>query len=123
MAAFCRTDMKSTNNKSANDLWLKQLEQIIRLNLQSPYLSNAFLADQLSLSERQFYRKVKETSGSSPNLYLRQVKLDVAREYLVTKKYKTVSDVAAAVGFLRADYFSNLFEERFGKRPSELLKG
>lgn len=116
------TDMKSTNQKQENTRWLKGLERVIRENLQSPYLSNAFLADQLSLSERQFYRKVKECSGMSPNLYLRQVRLDVAREYLIQKKHKTVSEVAAAVGFLRADYFSNLFEEHFGKRPTDYLK-
>lgn len=114
--------MKSTNENKDNKLWLNQLDKVIRQNLKSPYLSNAFLADQLALSERQFYRKVKESSGASPNVYLRQVKLDVAKEYLLSKKYKTVASVASAVGFLRADYFSKLFEERFGKRPADLLK-
>ena len=108
--------------KNENTPWLKKLNLIIRENLTSPYLSNAFLADQLSLSERQFYRKVKELSGLSPNLYLRQIKLHVAREYLISKRFKKVSDVAAAVGFIRADYFSKLFEEQFGKRPTELIK-
>lgn len=108
--------------KNDETIWLKKLDIVIRKNLTSPFLSNAFLAEQLSLSERQFYRKVKALSGLSPNLYLRRVKLTVAREYLISKRYKKISDVATAVGFIRADYFSKLFEEQFGKRPTDYLK-
>lgn len=108
--------------ENENAIWLKKLDLIIRQNLTSPYLSNSFLADQLSLSERQFYRKVKESSSLSPNLYLRRVRLRVAKEYLISKRFKKVSEVAAAVGFMRSDYFSKLFEEEFGRRPTEFIK-
>ncbi len=57
----------------------------------------------------------------SPKEYLRELRLNMARDYLLMHKYQTLKATAAAVGYSKTDYFSKLYFERFGIRPSEHL--
>lgn len=102
--------------------WLKRVNQLILENLSDFYLTNITLAEKLSISERQLYRIVKECTGSSPNVYIRQIRLKAAYKFLQSGTYLTVKEVAAAVGFQKADYFTRLFKSEFGQTPLEVLQ-
>ncbi|WP_216679813.1 helix-turn-helix domain-containing protein [Hymenobacter siberiensis] len=43
----------------------------------------------------------------------------LARQRLEARDFGTVAQVADAVGFTSAKHFSNLYAERFGRRPSD----
>ena len=101
--------------------WLIQLNQIIRQHIEKEELSNAFLAQKMNVSESHFYRLVKAKTGKSPNLYVRELKLNFAKALIESKEYSLVSDLAYRVGFKRVDYFSKLFLQQFGKRPKDLM--
>lgn len=105
---------------SADETWLLSMESLIRNNLTDSVLHVGFLADALNLSERQLYRRVKETSGLSPNQYVQEIRLQTARAWLEEGRFSSVKEVSFAVGFAQPDYFSRLFQQRFGKNPSEL---
>ena len=102
--------------------WMSHLTQVIEQNLTNPFLTNAELAMMIGMSERQFYRKVESLTGRSPNHYLRDVRLDRAKELLRSGEYSTVKEIAMRVGFIKVSYFSKLYEEREGQRPSIILK-
>lgn len=109
------------NGNSQTNLWLRQLEFIFSARVADSQLTVSELAAQLFLSERQFFRRVKKLTGQTPNVYLRELRLQKAHHLLQSEAFQSVKEIAFQVGFKRADYFSNLFESRFGKRPIELI--
>ena len=109
---------------SPSDLqWLKQLEAIVNKELSNSRFALNDLAKELNLSQRQMARKIKQISGLTTNLYLREIKLNKARQLLETGNYHTLTEIIQQIGFENTTHFANLFEKRFGKRPHEYLKG
>lgn len=102
--------------------WLKRINQLILGNLSDFQLTNSSLAEDLSISERQLYRVVKELTGLSPNIYIRQIRLKKANDFLQSGNYLIVKKVAAEVGFQKSDYFTRLFKSEFGQTPLEILQ-
>lgn len=114
--------MQTEPAKIPKKWWITRINQLILENLSDFYWTNTTLAAELSISERQLYRIVKELTGMSPNLYIRQIRLKAAYKFLQSGRYLTVKEVAAAVGFQKADYFTRLFKSEFGLTPMEVLQ-
>jgi AraC-like DNA-binding protein len=98
--------------------WLKAVNDFINLHLSDRNLTVADIAAAVYMSERQFYRKIKKITGKTPNQYITEMRLQRAKKYLEEQVYDTLKEVALNVGYSRSDYFSLLFETRFGIRPS-----
>lgn len=81
------------------------------------------LAYEFALSERQLYRLAKNLTGCTPAQLIKEVRLLKAYELLLSGEYHKVETVAKEVGFENVSYFARQFSERFGKRPTEFLKG
>jgi len=114
--------MQKHSGEDENTIWMNTLTQTIRQNLDDPYLTNAKLAELIGQSERQLYRRVELFTGMSPNHYIREIRLQRAAELLKSGKFMTVKEVAMRVGFIKVSYFSKIFEEKNGQRPSQILK-
>lgn len=98
-----------------------KLEQLLLAQLNNVHLTVGDLASQLFLSERQFFRRIKQLTGSPPNEFIREVRLKKAYQLLQNKTYDNVKEIAFEVGYKRPDYFSKLFEKQYGVRPLSLL--
>lgn len=107
--------------KPADRAWLKEVEELLRREISNAKFANTDLADAMNLSERQLSRRIKQLTGLSPKRYLREIRLQSARQLLERGKVATVSEASYEVGFETPDYFSKLFTERFGRRPSDFL--
>lgn len=77
------------------------------------------LGSELSLSKVQMYRKVKALTGKTPAEVLREMRMQKAYS-LLKQTDKTISEVAAEVGFAIPGYFSACFKKQFGINPTEL---
>ena len=107
---------------SASDLkWLKQIEQRLKADISNSKINVESLTAELNISRSQIQRRIKKITGLTPVYYFREIKLNAARELLENGEVQTVNEVAYAVGFDTPKYFSTLYEERFGKRPSAYL--
>ncbi|MEM8526545.1 MAG: helix-turn-helix domain-containing protein [Bacteroidota bacterium] len=102
--------------------WLERYNSILDQYLNDHSFDNKKLANEVEMSERHLFRKVKELTGLSPQRYFRKYRLHYAMEYLKKGKIKTVKGTAAAVGFLSTSYFISQFEKEFGKKPLSVLK-
>jgi len=102
--------------------WLEKAESICKSNISNTMFGIPDLADHLAVSERQLHRRINELTGLTPNKYIREIKLQHARELLEVGRFKTVAEVAYHVAFEKPEYFSKLFAERFGVKPGEMLK-
>jgi signal transduction histidine kinase/DNA-binding response OmpR family regulator/streptogramin lyase len=105
---------------SAEDIdWLEQLEHLIQSRMDEPNLTADFLADALNISRRSFFRRIKRLTGLTPNEYLREARLQYAHRMLENRTHSTVKAVALSVGFQTTHYFSNLYQNRFGRPPAD----
>jgi signal transduction histidine kinase/DNA-binding response OmpR family regulator len=102
----------------ANAQWLAEVEALFFKKLDDKQFNLSWVAAEKFLSERQFRRRLQQLTGLSPNHYLREIRLQKAKDYLSQGNFFTVKEVSAAVGFSDTKYFSQLFLERFGLLPS-----
>lgn len=98
--------------------WLKEVNEFIHDHLSERHLTVADIAAAVFMSERQFYRKLKKVTGKTPNQYLTEMRLQRAKKYLEDQVFDTIKEVTLHVGYSRSDYFSLLYETRFGIKPS-----
>lgn len=101
--------------------WLQQVDNFIQDNLSDSSLCIKRIADSVFTSERQFYRRIKKLTGLTPNEYLKRKRLEKAQEKINRGYHSSVSNLASSVGYNRTDYFSKLYQTKYGKRPTELI--
>lgn len=106
---------------SASELWVEHLRKYTLENLNNPTFSIQQLTEAAGMGHSTFNEKMKQETGLTPNLFVREIRLLQARTLLETAACDSVQDVCRTVGFQKTAYFSQLFKERFGKNPSEYL--
>ena len=79
------------------------------------------LAGKLKFSESQVYHKLKAISGKSTAVFIRSVRLQRAKELILTTD-QNISEISYDVGFNDPSWFSRVFKEEFGFAPSDLSK-
>ena len=102
--------------------WLALLVQVIKRNLNNQSLPLSQLALKMNMSERCLHYKVKKLTGTTPAKFINEFRLQKAKELLITRTYLTVKEVSFAVGFQKTSYFSQLYQKKFGCRPSKHLQ-
>ncbi|MEO9967307.1 MAG: response regulator [Reichenbachiella sp.] len=116
-------DFKRENTIKIADLnWLNSVEKIFRKHMSNRYFNMVMLAGELAISERQMRRKLKRITGMSPVQYMNEIKLNNARQMMISGKYNTVAEISYEVGFDTPKYFSALFRERYGVNPTEIMR-
>jgi len=101
--------------------WLRKVDAFIDAHIGDANLSVGQIAAAVYSSERQFYRRIRLLTGMTPNEYLQRKRLSRARDILHGKMPSSVAALASAVGYIRSDYFSQLYQKAYGHRPAELL--
>lgn len=76
------------------------------------------LARAVATSERTLYRELARLAGVTPSRWIREHRLRRAAEMLRKGEYRTVSEVAAAVGMSRA-WFTRMYRAWCGRSPGE----
>ena len=103
-------------------IWVQELLTHIHQANKHTNLSVQQLARRFKMSERQFYRRVKQNLEFTPNQLVRNIKMQKAKELLKAGVHATVAELAYDLGYNHPEYFSNVFQTTFGKRPSHYLK-
>jgi AraC-like DNA-binding protein len=98
------------------------LYKIFEEHYSDPELSIGTLASLLNLSERQLFRKAKESMGKSPVELLLSFRLEKAHEAILAHPKKAIGQVLTESGFNNKSYFSRRFLEYYGVSPRELRK-
>jgi AraC-like DNA-binding protein len=79
-----------------------------------------FAADNC-VSENYFRRIFKENTAKSPHQYVIDVRIDHAKELLLSRKY-SIKQVSVIVGYPDTHYFSRLFKKKTGYAPIEYIQ-
>lgn len=111
-----REPSESGLNKE-DERFCRKLERIVSTRLRNPNLNVDTIAAQFGVGRTNFYRKVRELTGMSPNDYLRKYRMERAAELLRTTDLP-VSDVCVQVGVPDAQYFSKVFKVYYELTPT-----
>ena len=84
-------------------------------------ITNQELADIMYMSVGHFANLFNKIIGIAPQKYINRMRLDKAKELLLSKKY-TTTQVASLVGFQDYNHFGRQFKKHFLCTPQEMLK-
>lgn len=76
------------------------------------------VADEMGVSYSNFRKLFKEFTGVAPAMYQQELRLQRAKELLVTTD-KSIKEIAYRLNFESPDYFSSKFKTKTGYKPSE----
>ena len=96
--------------------WLSKVNALILKNISNDTYSIDELASDMSVSRTVLQRKLKGLTGSTPNDYIRLIRLKKAAELLSLDGYR-VNEVCYMVGFNSPSYFTKCFVKQFGVKP------
>ena len=99
---------------------LTKAEQLVYNNLSNTAYNVELLAKEMNYSRRQLVRIIKKLTGLSPLNFIKEIRLQEARQLLEARQFSTIAEVSFEVGFAHPSYFSKVYQERFGKKPSEI---
>lgn len=112
-------DLRKLDLFSDNDFSTQVIEracQFMKEHL-GEAISRNMVAEHVFLSHSYFGHLFKQVKGMRYNAYLTEMRIEQAKKLL--QKNMMVSDVAAAVGYRDAKYFSEIFYEKTGCFPSD----
>ena len=101
--------------------FINQLNSLINENLGNSDYSVENLAEDLTISRVQLYRKVKAMMGISISDYIGNIRLEKAKVMLETGSL-TVAEIAYTNGFSSPNYFSTVFKNKYGTSPIAFRK-
>lgn len=94
----------------------------VKANIRDQSLSVDTLADQMNMSRRTLYRLIEAETGMSSAEFIREIRLQAARNLLHNSSTATLDAIAEAVGYANGRNFRKLYQERFGVHPLDELK-
>lgn len=106
---------------SQDQQFLQKLKQIVEEKMSEENFDIDTAAEAIGMGRTTFYKKIKALTGLAPVEFVREMRLKRAQQYM-DAGYGNISEVAYAVGFSNAKYFSTCFKTRFQLTPSEYLK-
>ena len=79
------------------------------------------LAQQVHMSTSAFHKAFKEVTSDSPIQYLKKIRLNKARDFIVNEGMKAYV-VAGKVGYESTSQFSREFKRYFGQSPADMIR-
>lgn len=94
-----------------------RIKSVLHKNIENPAFDLDVLAKESGLSKFHLIRVFKKNVGTSPAKYLSQIKIDLAKHWLLKSK-KSVLTIAMDLGFSDLSTFNKAFKKAIGVSPS-----
>ncbi|MBF4508690.1 response regulator [Flavobacterium sp. JLP] len=101
--------------------FIKNVLHYINGNINETELSVEDLASKVFLSRSQLYRKIKTLTGVSVNEFIRNVRLEKAKE-LIEFGNDNITEISYKVGFSSPSYFTKCYKDKYGYLPTHNKK-
>ena len=108
-------------NPDLDDELIQKLTKLVESKLSNTQFNMEELSAEVAMSRSSMYREIKKITGLSAGAFVKEIRLQKARQRLENNSVKTLGEIAGAVGFSTPSYFTKLYKKRFGKHPSEYL--
>ena len=101
--------------------FVEKLDDVILKNLTDDTFGSKQMEEALFMSRSTLARKIREIYDMTPNDYLKHKRLSVAVQMLQQKNVR-INEVARAVGFRSASYFTKCFKAEYGVLPADYIE-
>ena len=108
--------MLSPNDESL----LQSLYTILEENWQDAEFDLTDYCHATAMSTSQLYRKTISLTGLSPNILLKEYRLEKAKELMQKQRYN-IAQITFDSGFTSASYFTKCFKKKYGLLPMAYL--
>ncbi len=108
-------------NPDLDDEFIQKLTRLVENSLSNSQFNMEELSSEVAMSRSSMYREIKRITGLSAGAFVKEIRLQKARQRLENNSVRTLNEIAGAVGFSTPAYFSKLYKKRFGKAPKEYL--
>ena len=115
MAPEVIKDEQDKKFQAVLDAWLAE-------HITDPQLNIDSFAESMGYGRTTFYKKIKRITGTTPNDYIRTLRMNKAAELLKDDRL-TVAEVGYQVGVDDPYYFSKMFKNFFGVSPTKYRTG
>lgn len=118
-------DQLNIENESEDKRFLDRAMQIVKENYKNPDYEISSFVEAMNVSKSVMNKKMQNLTGQSPGQFLRNYRLNIARELIVRNRVKrnmNISEIAYEVGFNDPKYFTRRFTKHFGTTPSSMLE-
>ncbi len=103
-------------------LFMEKVTGIIRMNFDNPDFDMNMLASEMCMGRTNFYTRVKEISGMTPNEFTLATRLRESAELLKNHLHLNITEIAEKLGFFSTKYFSKCFKTFYGVSPAQWRK-
>lgn len=103
-----------------DEILLNSLFSKLEDNWQNPDFNVADYCQAMAMSQSQLYRKTVDLTGLSPNLLVKEFRLEKAKELMKKRRY-TISQITFDSGFTSPSYFTKCFKKKYGLLPMTYL--
>lgn len=119
-------DVEALNmtEESGDKKFLNRVMEVIKTHYKDSSFEVANFCEAVGVSKTLLNQKLQSLVGQSAGQFIRNYRLNLARELLLKKKGLkniSVSEIAYEVGFNDPKYFTRCFTKEFNIKPSELL--
>lgn len=115
-------EAKELNYTTLDEEFLQHAIDCINRHLDdAEYDQSQFLED-MHTTKSTCFRKLKSLTGLTYVSFIRNIRMKAACRIMEEKKNVRISDLAYAVGYNDARYFSSSFKKEFGMLPSEYIE-
>ncbi len=108
-------------NVSVDDELITKLTRLVEERMANTSFNLEDLANEVAMSRSTLYREIKRTTGLSAGGFVKEIRLQKARQRLENQSVKAVNELSYDVGFSTPSYFSKQYKKRFGKKPADYL--
>jgi DNA-binding response OmpR family regulator len=112
-------DGKEKTTSLDND-FIQKILHFINENISESELSVELLSSKIFLSRSQLYRKIKTLTGVSVNEFIRNVRLEKAKQLLEQGNNNVnINEISYKVGFTSPSYFAKCYKLKYGYLPTQ----
>ena len=101
--------------------FIARLHKLVEDNIEIEDMDMPFLTDKMCMSHSTLYRKVKSITGLTPVEFTRKIKLNKAKQLLMSEEVDP-AEIPFLTGFNSSAYFRRVFKKEFGVTPKEMLQ-
>ena len=118
-------DSLEIDEESGDKKFLDKAMKVVKENYMNPDFDVADFINAMGMSKSLLNKKMQSLTGQSTNQFMRNYRLNLARELLLKNKVTrnmNISEIAYQVGFNDPKYFTRCFTKHFNVTPSSIME-
>lgn len=107
---------------SLDEEFLQRAIECVNRHLDDANFDQAQFLEEMHTTKSTCFRKLKSLKGLTYVSFIRNIRMKAACRIMEEKKHIRISELAYAVGYNDARYFSSSFKKEFGMQPTEYME-